>query len=50
MVVYTVNIFQFQSMQKIQSIYGINFHNFGPKLTYWVLLESGGPGGSEFSI
>ena len=42
--------FQFQSMQKVKFIYYINFHNFGPKLTNWVFLESGGTGGSEFSI
>ena len=30
--------------------YFINFHNFGPKLTNWVFLESGGTGGSKFSI
>ena len=37
-------------MQKAKFNYHINFHNFGPKLTNWVFLESGGTGGSEFLI
>ena len=48
--VYGVTKFQFQNMQKVKLNYCINFHNFGPKLTNWVFLESERTGGSEFSI